>query len=300
MMRPKRTPPAKTSGDSDAHLSSTAASDTENEDTRNAAYRSRSRKRGHDDELNIFMSEITQMITDLKEEQNHKLDELQSSINDIRKQNAGIIESVEYLSNEYKVLRKQLEDMENDRKRNMDYIQLLENKVDLLETSHKSSCIEIKNIPPKQKESKQDLLDVIGKLGTALNLPIQTSNIRDVFRINTKKEGNKPIIVDFTSIIVKDSVIEHCKKFNNQHRENKLNTTHLHISGPPNNIYISEHLTAKARRLFFLARDFASTNEYKYCWTAGGKIFIRKREGERHLRVTTEADLDKLKTERKM
>lgn len=283
--------------ESDVCLSSTAATDTENEENHNFTSRPRSRKRGHDDEWNNSMAEIRKIITELKTEQNGKLDELQATINDIRKQNAGIIESVEYLAKEYRDLKSQVEHIEKERKDNLDYIQMLENRIHFLEKIQKSSCIEIKNIPTKQKESKQDLLGIVNQVGSAINFPVQSINVRDVFRVNTKTDDNKPIIVEFTSVLTKESVLEHCKKFNNQHKHIKLNTSHLRISGPPRNIYISEHLTPKTRRLFFLTRDFANTYDYKYCWTAGGKVFLRKREGERSLRINSEPDLAILKAE---
>lgn len=262
--------------------------------------RTRSRKRTQDEDLSNSMTEIRKMLTELKEEQNLKLDALQGIINDIRKQNDGLIDSIEHLSNENKDLKLQLNNMDKERKSNLEYIQVLENKIETLEKTQNLSSIEVKNIPPQQRESKDDLLKVITKLGTTLNLPIHSYDIRDIYRINTKTEENKPIIVDFTSIITKDSVIEHSKKFNNQHKENKLNTTHLHINGPSKNIYISERLTPKTRRLFFLARDFANSYEYKYCWTAGGKVYLRKKDGERALRINLEADLEKLKGELRM
>lgn len=300
----RRTPPNspksnKESCESDTNMRSTAATFSDNDDVRNVTCRTRSRKRAHDDELSSSMLEFRKIITEFKEEQNKKLDALQDTINDIRKQNNGIIETVEHLSNDYMDLRRQLDVLEKERKENMDYIQTLENKLETLEKTQKNTCIEIKNIPLKPKETKQDLLNIINQISTSINLPIQTVNIRDAYRINTKTEDNKPIIVDCNSVILKESILEYCKKFNNQHRDNKLNTSHLKISGPLKNIYISEHLTPKARRLFFLARDFAKTSDYKYCWTAGGKIYLRQREGLRSIRITTEADLVKLKVELK-
>lgn len=134
-------------------------------------------------------------------------------------------------------------------------------------------------------------------IAETLDVPVQTSDIRNIQRINTKKPENKPIIVDFTSVLTKEKLIEHCKKFN---RTNKLTTSHLHIKGPSKPIFISENLTYKTRRLYFLARDFAKTNDYKYCWTAGGKVYIRKKEGEPTLRLNGEEDIKVLRNELKL
>ncbi|PZC84582.1 hypothetical protein B5X24_HaOG204612 [Helicoverpa armigera] len=272
----KRTP---TSSPTLKKPSSSVETEKGSEDYRNVNCRTRSSKTSHNDGLSNGMADIIKMIADLKAEQNERLDALQDTIDGIRKQNDGIVQSVEHLSNEYRELKNKLENMEKERKDNLRYIQVLENKIDYLEKSQKCTSVEIRNIPPNQKETKLDLLNVVNKIGTAINLPIPTDGIRDLYRINTKTEDNKPIIVDFTSVITKERVLEHSKKFNNQHKNNKLNSTHLHISGPSRNVYISEHLTPKARRLFFLARDFTNSYNYKYCWTAGGNVFIRRKEG---------------------
>ncbi|KAF9804077.1 hypothetical protein SFRURICE_020505 [Spodoptera frugiperda] len=230
-------------------------------------YCTRSRKRGNDEEWSNPLMEIRKVIVELKEEQKQKLDELQSSINAIRQQNEGMIESIEFLTNEYRDLRK-----------------------------HQRKPAPSKNAPSRLAAH---LLNTTTTNSDVLNMVVDANSIRDIYRVNTKIDSNKPIIVEFTSVITKEKLIEQCKKFNLQHKNNKLNTSHLNISGPQKSVYISEHLTSRARRLFFLARGFANTNEFKFCWTAGGKVFIRKKEGERLIRINSESDLCNLQDQLK-
>lgn len=275
-------------------------SETKKADTmgvHNIGTRSRSQKPSHEDELQRFMIEIREIITTFQQEQNKKFDILQTAINDVRKQNEEIIKSVEFLSGEYNVLKDRLDKMERDKKNNLEYIATLENKIESQDRMLMVSSLEIKNIPPVNGESKTDLIKVMQSIAETLDVPVQTSDIRNIQRINTKKPENKPIIVDFTSVLTKEKLIEHCKKFN---RTNKLTTSHLHIKGPSKPIFISENLTYKTRRLYFLARDFAKTNDYKYCWTAGGKVYIRKKEGEPTLRLNGEEDIKVLRNELKL
>ncbi|XP_026739274.1 uncharacterized protein LOC113502092 [Trichoplusia ni] len=291
-----RTPPASPNTKTN-NKTSTMKNDSETGNEPKITTRSRSRKRGSDEEFMNSLAELRKIVTEFKIEQNNKLDALQNSINDIRRQNEGIVDTVEHLSNEYIDLKKKFESLENDRKNSIEYIKTLETKIDTLEKGQKQTSIEIKNIPPKTSESKQDLITLIQNIGNTINLPIQKNDIKDIFRINSKTPENKPIIVDFTTTIMKEETLEHCKKFNNQHIDNKLNTSHLRIAGPSKNIYVSENLTAKSRRLFFLARDFAKTNDYKYCWTASGKIFMRKKQGALIIRISEEQDFHGLKTQ---
>ncbi|KAF9412467.1 hypothetical protein HW555_009037 [Spodoptera exigua] len=144
----------------------------------------------------------------------------------------------------------------------------------------------------EQRETSGDLINSIQKLGKILNIDIETSGIRDIYRVNTKTDNNKPIIVEFVSKLTKENIITAVKKFNSENRNNKLNTTHLQIKGPQNPIYVAETLTASARKLFYLSREFAKEHNYSFCWVANGRIFLRKAEGQKSTRVDSESDLN--------
>ncbi|KAG8271835.1 hypothetical protein J6590_054665 [Homalodisca vitripennis] len=59
-------------------------------------------------------------------------------------------------------------------------------------------------------------------------------------------------------------------------------------------IYINESLSPGRRRLLNAAREKKSEKHYTYLWIRGGKILMRKAEGEPVKVVTSLADLDKL------
>ncbi|KOB65182.1 Zinc finger DNA binding protein [Operophtera brumata] len=82
------------------------------------------------------------------------------------------------------------------------------------------------------------------------------------------------------------------RKFNKD--SSKFTTEHLHLSGPATPIFISENLTSKMKRLFYLAREAAKAKDYKFCWVSHGKIFVRRRENGPLVRFLSEADLEKL------
>lgn len=85
------------------------------------------------------------------------------------------------------------------------------------------------------------------------------------------------------------------RKYNKDHPECKLNTSHLKLEGASKPIFIAETLTTKGNRLFFLARDFAKANKYIYCWTSYGKVYLRKIEGSPLIRINEDADLIELR-----
>ncbi|KOB51939.1 Uncharacterized protein OBRU01_26845, partial [Operophtera brumata] len=55
------------------------------------------------------------------------------------------------------------------------------------------------------------------------------------------------------------------KKYNQHHINDRLNTAAIGLQGKKNPIYVSDFLTPKARRLYFLARDVARSNGYRFC-----------------------------------
>ncbi|CAB3249851.1 unnamed protein product [Arctia plantaginis] len=260
----------------------------------NATVRAK-RKRSEDSgdvNLSVFMSEMTKMFHDFKNEQELKVSAILASVTDIKKQNSDICASVEYVSKSYDALLEQINHLKSERQENLNYIRTLENRLEKAERNARSSCVEIRNIPPNKKESKEQLLHTIIATGRTLNIPIESYEVRDIFRIQTKEPDQKPIIVDFTSVIKKERFIHMYKQFT---KNTRLTTEHLKISGTCKPIFISENLTPVMKRLFFLCRDFAKVHEYKYCWVSHGKIYLRKTEGAPSFLIKTETDLSNLK-----
>ncbi|CAG5022263.1 unnamed protein product [Parnassius apollo] len=188
----RRTPPSTSKQvasllqvlESDANQSSAPPTDTDNESSNvNNRNRNRPRKRQYDDELASFMVEMRKSIGILTKQQ----DTIQESIKDIKKQNTDIKESMDFISKQYEDMKNKLAKMELDRKSHLAHIQSLEQKVENLERSQRQASIEIRNIPINKKESKQDLVQLVKKVGQSVNVCVEELQIRDVFRLKTKK-----------------------------------------------------------------------------------------------------------------
>lgn len=61
-----------------------------------------------------------------------------------------------------------------------------------------------------------------------------------------------------------------------------------------NRIYFNEFLTSNRKRLLVKAKLFAKSNDYKYVWSRGGKIFIRKSEGDVLKHINNLSDIAKV------
>lgn len=273
---------------SEPHISgdSVAISEFLDSSTPKLAFRNIKRKRSESDgDFNYFITELRQMFHDLKAEQSSKIDKLCSAIEDMRS-------SVSFLADKYESLLSKCDKLESERNDDLKYIQLLEDKIESLECHSRSTCAEIRNIPVNAGETKDQLINTVVNTGKALNVDIQRHEIKDVFRIRTKTPNNKTLIVNFSSVIMKEKLISAHRKFNRG--KTKLTTEHLKIGGVSKPIFISENLTFKMKRIFFLARDYAKSNGFAFCWVSHGKIYIRKREGDPLIRIASESDLTKL------
>ncbi|XP_045504365.1 uncharacterized protein LOC123701004 [Colias croceus] len=311
----KRTPPkTKQMINITSENISSAATDTETEGaTCIMKQRTRTRKRQHDDELSLFMTEMKRTfdefketvmsdlhrcLNEFKEEQEKKFSELNSTVCEIKCQNSSIMETVTFISKQYDDMKIKLDLFDKEKKEYQHRIHLLESKIEHLERNQFLSTVEIRNIPPQKKENTHDLLGIVSKATKLIGVPLNPNDISNIFRIGSKPES-KPIVVKFSNVFIKEKVLSYFKKYNKDQQENKLCTADLDIVGNSNKIYISEYLTPKTKRLFFLARDFANTSGYKFCWTASGKVFLRRKEGLPPIRIEREEDLDQLKAHHK-
>lgn len=251
------------------------------------------------DRLASFMDEIKDILDDFKREQNSKFEKLEKIflvVDEIRKQNSDIQSSVDFLSQKYDSVVIQIGKLETEKQANLHSLQLLEDRLENYERLSRSTCIEIRNIPTVKSETKDSLLNVIIAAGKLLNTSIQPSEVNDVFRLNSKDPANRTVFVDFNSVLTKERVIRNYRKANKE--KNHLTTEKLRLSGPPKPVFISESLSTKTKRLFFLAKDYAKTHQYTYCWTSSGKVYLRKKEGTPAILVKSEVDLENLKTQK--
>ncbi|CAH0721756.1 unnamed protein product, partial [Brenthis ino] len=271
----------------------------------NITLRSKRPRESSEEKFSTFKDEIKNMIESWKETQNSMLSKLVSEVsvikqqnNDIKKSNEEIEKSLEFLNFHFEEMKKKIENLEAERKQHLLQISSLELKLDDIERNSKLSTIEMRNIPfIAQPESKATLSKIVQDTCKALDVNIQPNNIRDVYRLNGKS-GKNTVIADLTTVIAKHDVINAAKKYNKDHPTQRLSTATIGFQGPIAPIYVSEALTSKGRRLFFLARDFAKSHHYKFCWTTHGKIFLRKAPDSPHIEVKNEELLATLRNQK--
>ncbi|XP_014360027.2 uncharacterized protein LOC106712093 [Papilio machaon] len=277
--------PLQTHSQSDPSISVTHNPETITTKTMQRVKRKRDRS-AEQSELDDFRTTIMDILK-----------ELQSTVSEIKEQNVKLQESVDFTAHKYDEILTKMKQMEEARREDKKYILSLEYKIDKLEQQSRATSVEIRNLPKRNGETKQNLLDTLNDIYKAIKLPPQVSDVKDIFR-NNNKTSTPTVIVEFGTVKNKESLLQHIKKFNKENSNNKLNTEHLRIQGPKIPIYCSENLSSKSKRLFFLARELAGHEKYKFCWTTHGKVYLRKEEGAPLCRIDSEGDISKLRQQK--
>lgn len=239
------------------------------------------KKRKHEGEKSDISEIISKMFSSFSNEQDKRFQELKTSI--------------DLMSNKYDQFLSKINCLEKERQSDKLIIKELEDKLETLERKTRVAGIEIRNIPKQNGETKDTLVSEISKLGGILSVDINTNNIKDIYRLKSK-DSSDPIVVDFTSVLIKDKVLKSVKTFNkSKQKGSKLNTNHLNANYSQKPIYISEALTHKTQRLYYLARQFRKSHGYSFCWTANGIVYLKNNEDSPHIRINNDADLEKLR-----
>ncbi|CAH2211054.1 jg1392 [Pararge aegeria aegeria] len=300
----KRTPPNSPSAtrltlqiDSDSKSSDRCNSPTNSAKKLSQASRKHKRRRegsfGDDSDANVdFRDELLKLFEEFKKQQDKNFKILQDTIS---KQNKDIQSTLDFISSRYDDMQKKIELLESEKKKSLAIIQTLEEKVETFERRNNAACLEIRNIPTTTPENKIDLTNYIIKTGKVLNTTIQSCDIRNIYRASSKVNTIKPIVVEFTTVSMKEKLLQLSKSYNRKHCNNKLSSQTLNLDGPAKPVYISEFLTYKARKLFAQAREFGTKNNFAFCWTAHNRIYLRRKEGDPYCRIDCERDLEKLR-----
>ncbi|XP_026726731.1 uncharacterized protein LOC113493109 [Trichoplusia ni] len=247
-------------------------------------------KQDHDDSIKKMMADqtalVTKLISDVAE---LKLQNLQ-----IQKTNIELEKSSITTSELYDDMKNQVKRLQDECKEYKKYTESLEKTVRDLQYKSRSSTVEVRNVLIQPNESTDDLTKIMMNIAKAVDLPISSTNIRDIYRVPSMSTStNKAIIAEFTSVQTKTELISRVRGFNNKHanKEDKLNSQLIGLSGQKQPIYVDEHLCLSAKKLYYAARQYAKQHEYKFCWSSNGNIFLRKQVGQKQILIKSEATL---------
>lgn len=215
-----------------------------------------------------------QATNDTIAKQSETIHNMESSLAMLSSKYDDIIRSLEGQKEEVKDLKKKTNDFEARVAAQSSRISYLESEVDRLEQYSRKYNIEIHGIKVTDGE---DLRSVLGSLATKLKLPVPSSEeVEAVHRIKCRPNAVPPILVRFTKFETREKWLEQrtCLK--------------------KEKIYVNENLTARTKTLFWLTKNKATENQYRFVWVRNGRIYVKKQEGAALIRIRCEADLSKI------
>lgn len=253
-------------------------------------------------DFSAFKQEMIDLLNEWRQDQDLKLTKIAADTSKLKEQNEDIKKSyqeieksINFLSTKYDEVKLKLDLMDKERKEQKEYIMSLEKKVLDYEQSSRSSCIEVRNVPVLEMEGRHNITTTVSNIGKTIGMNIQSSDLRDSYRIPGKPGTCGPIIAEFASVNTKFEFLANVRLFNkDKPSTEKLNSETLGIPGQRTPIYITEHLNQSVKQLFYHARVFAKKNSFKFCWTTNGRIFLRKEVGTKQYRVHSEDCLTKI------
>ena len=156
------------------------------------------------------------------------------------------------------------------------------------------SSLDFSGLPELPQESIGDRRNMVKNICSVFNCEIDLKDVVEVKRIATSssKKTDRPrtLVVKFSNGMIRDELLTAIRKFNRSREsvDDKFNTTLIGISGPRVPIFVGETLTPKSRHLLYLARKCKREKGYKFLWTRGGVIFMKKDESSKAIRIDTE------------
>lgn len=166
--------------------------------------------------------------------------------------------------------------------------------IDEAEQYSRRECLEIRGIPVTDEE---DTSEIVTNIASLLDVEIRREDISISHRLKVKNSTNKtnppPIIAKFLRREERDDLYQarnKLKYFTTKDLEGDLGRI------ADNKIYISESLTRKNKELFNGALKFKKEFHFKFIWSFYGRIFLRKDTKSPSIVISSQKDLEDLKS----
>lgn len=144
------------------------------------------------------------------------------------------------------------------------------------------SNLEITGIDETKNESVANILDAIAN---TLGLKYNLTDIINAYRLPKGNKKLSTIRVCFTNKNLRDTWLQQYKV------KKDLKSTDINKSLKNNRIYFNEHLTPINKKLLYETKQLSKSKNYKYIWISDGKVFIRKEDNTKSIKIRSLDDL---------
>lgn len=161
------------------------------------------------------------------------------------------------------------------------------NEIEEIAQYIRRDCLEITGIHAKDEAAAEEIVEAVGE---HIGVSVSKNDISIAHPLPTRNERGPPkVIVKFTS-----------RKLRNRFYSNRKNLMKTKVSdiqrlhSPSNsNIFVSESLTAKRKKLFGEVNRIKKQRKWKYIWTNNGRIFLKEKDKSPTYIFDQEEDLNK-------
>jgi hypothetical protein len=233
----------------------------------------------------LTLQDVMQAMNEMREEQKKMATEFNTSYEALNDKLEESVKSVRDQTTKVEEYLAKLESLTTENLALKSKVSELENRLDEAEQYSRRNCVEIFGVPHQVNEN---VVDVVKKVGSAVNMEITDSMIDTCQRLAKKNDSTDPpgIIVKFVRRLDKEELLQ------KKRGKPRLSTRHMGLHDD-RAVYVNESLAPSRRRLFVQARKFKKDNNYRYVWHRNGKVFLRKEEGGPVKLITCQADLSK-------
>lgn len=164
----------------------------------------------------------------------------------------------------------------------------LEVRFNVQDQATKDDQIEIHGVEKLKGENMDDLQNRVKTIFKAWSL--ESTNISKAHRLNSRNENAPPILVKFSTVMSRNKVLQQFKKVSNRSQ----GLIFPNAQDKDKKLFIGESLNFYYKRLLYNTRAYAKDKNYKFTWVTEGKIFVRKSEGARAIRISSMKDIETL------
>lgn len=230
----------------------------------------------------VVLKAIQKMSEDMGEKFKEAFDHLKNLSEDVKavKLDISALKSdLSDLKDEQNKLTQELVSVKAENSAMQSELKNLRESVQHLEQYSRVNNLMINGIPVTPKEN---VYSVLASVADVLGVEFHGYDITIAHRLNTRSGDTRPppIVAQFSSRKIKNEWLtaRRVKK--------TLKTTELPGRLPESDIYVNEHLTPITRGIFNHARQLVKDGTLHQVWTADCKVFVRKEQNGKALKIT--------------
>ncbi|CAG4970842.1 unnamed protein product [Colias eurytheme] len=182
----------------------------------------------------------------------------------------------------------------------LDTIETLKIQINESEQAQLLNDLEISGVPESASENPSHL---IMTLSQKLGINVDEQDIMSAHRAGGRRDRTsdadghgatsasarpRPLVVRFVRRSMRDELLKAARV------RRGADTSGTDIPGETRRFYVNERLTSINRRLFYLAREEANIKNWRFIWTRGGRIFVRRDAKSSSHWIRSETELRKV------